>query len=456
MSVADERYLELGNQGFTGSMQDRWNAKLTSYGLTGSFSDKLKQYLLELGLEGSVADMFAQASDNDELLLILTALFADSIPSAYTFTRTGDQFGINSSGTLVNSTTDVSAHISGEGVLLEGARTNLQVQSEDFTAWTAAGGTVTSNNTLAPDGSLADTFVQDTANSQHNVNISTTVSAGTHADSVFLKNNGCDFVSVFPQGVANGSVIFDLRDGSIDSNTSLTNFGIQAIGNGWFRCHATDANASGGGWISAIYCASSGFAAPSFLGNGVSGFHMWGSELEAAAFPSSYIPTAGSTTTRSATSMTRAWPFQANRISGQIKPTVNFDEADAKGSDVLLFEASDGTANNYLRITFDQTNDQIHLTKKVSGGAEVVASTIATNLNYTDGDQLNIRFRANATDGISLEVNSETRVDVATGDGTTDWTILMDQIELHPAFVAVETLRVWNESKSDTFLGDLT
>jgi hypothetical protein len=183
---------------------------------------------------------------------------------------------------------------------------------------------------------------------------------------------------------------------------------------------------------------------------------VWGGQLEDSSFATSYSKTEGSTATRSATSQTRAWPFPSNGISGQIKPTVQFDEADDKGSDVLLFEASDGTADNYLRITFDQTNDQIHLTKKVSGGTEVVASTIATNLNYTDGDQLNIRFRANDSDGISLEVNSETRVDVGTGDAKTEWSTLMDKIELHPAFVAVESLNIWNEAKSDEFLTALT
>lgn len=43
----------------------------------------------------------------------------------FTFTRAGDQFGIDSGGNLVKSTTDNAAFIFDEGILLEGARTNI-------------------------------------------------------------------------------------------------------------------------------------------------------------------------------------------------------------------------------------------------------------------------------------------------------------------------------------------
>lgn len=364
----------------------------------------------------------------------------------FTFTRAGDQYGIDSSGDLVLSTTDVSAHVFGEGILLEAARTNLLERSEDLNdaVWTKRGTlVVTTNDATAPDGTVTADKIEGLNTGTNDIFqlMSTFSSDVSYAPSIYVKRISTtgEFNFQNPADNLKGRWLVDMSllpdawvrlDPSLAAVTEATSF--------------SSAGTSGGVHIQGA-------------AGGSLSMHVWSAQAENnVTFPSSRIKTLGATATRSATSMTRAWDFPANGITGQIKPTVNFDEADDKGSDVLLFEASDGTADNYLRITFDQTNDQIHLTKKVSGGAEVVASTIATNLNYTDGDQLNIRFRANDSDGISLEVEGETRVDVGTGDGATDWATLMDQIELHPAFVAVESLHIWNESKSDAFLEALT
>jgi len=375
----------------------------------------------------------------------------------FTFTRAGDQFGINSSGVLVKSTANVAAFIDGEGVLLEGARTNLLLRSEelDNAAWSEVNGAiVTPNAETAPDGTMTADTIDNTAATnaivRQSINKADTGEVITKV--VFVKKGSSNvyrlrWVSATGGTAQDIQALFDFTTKAFTANAheSAT---IKELGNGWFKLSCTNTRNNTGNTQLRFD------VAPHSANQGT--VHAWGLGIAAASFPSSYTPTTSAADTRSATSMTRDWPFPANGITAQIKPTVNFDEADDKGSDVILLEFSDGTADNYLRVTFDQTNDQIHLTKKVSGGAEVVASTIATNLNYTDGDQLNIRFRANDTDGISLEVDGETRVDVATGDAKTDWSTLMDQIELHPAFVAVESHLVWNESKSNSFINALT
>lgn len=90
----------------------------------------------------------------------------------------------------------------------------------------------------------------------------------------------------------------------------------------------------------------------SYTGDGTSGILLWGAQLEAGAFPTSYIPTTSATATRAAdlASMTGAnfssW-FNASEgtilsealISGYTVPAANFP---------LIASLNDGTGNNYI------------------------------------------------------------------------------------------------------------
>jgi hypothetical protein len=193
----------------------------------------------------------------------------------------------------------------------------------------------------------------------------------------------------------------------------------------------------------------------SFTGDGVSGVFFSAAQFEAGSFPSSYIPTLGATASRATTDMRRLWPFPANGISELIIDRPQFDATDDKGSDLQIINLSDGTENNYLRATFDQTNDQIHLKKRVSAGTEVVTSTPASALNYAKDDRLAIRFVADGN-GLDMWVNALAKVGIATGDAPTDWTTKLTTIELPPSFHTVESSRLWNRANPDSYMGSLT
>ena len=201
------------------------------------------------------------------------------------------------------------------GLLIEESRQNLVGSSEELdTGWglsnikTFGSGSVT-NATEAPDGRFtADLITEtlDTSNTQHTVTQSINVTSGSvYTVSIFAK---------LPIGstrqllilVANTnftitpSAIFDLSNGSVTSSNN-GNASVVPYANGWYRLILTTipATSSGlNGFIFRLYDGSSNSTV--YLGDGTSGIYLWGAQVEAGSFPTSYIPTQGSTRTRAA------------------------------------------------------------------------------------------------------------------------------------------------------------
>jgi hypothetical protein len=189
------------------------------------------------------------------------------------------------------------------GLLIEEQRTNLILRSEEFdnASWTKARATITANTVVAPDGTLTgDKLVANTDSNTHNLQQgATVVASSTNTVSVYMKageytwgsitvNNG----STFPSGY------YNLATGVVGSFVSGASGSIQSVGNGWYRCTMTFTMASGTTPTIFIVIAEDDND-QIFAGNGFSGLYIWGAQLEAGAFPTSYIPTVASQVTRS-------------------------------------------------------------------------------------------------------------------------------------------------------------
>jgi hypothetical protein len=192
------------------------------------------------------------------------------------------------------------------GLLVEEARTNLVTYSEDFSnaAWPKTNVSVTSDAAVSPDGAAnADFLIEGVSTSQHllrRINSPEFTPDQIYSYSVFAKRNGRDIQLLLFKTSTFASAKFNLTSGEVDS-VSAGSAEIKDFGNGWYKCSVTGtcpSGASGGSFVDVSLL--DGSFSTSYTGDGVSGAYIYGAQLEAGAFPTSYIPTDGATATRSA------------------------------------------------------------------------------------------------------------------------------------------------------------
>ena len=231
------------------------------------------------------------------------------------------------------------------GLLIEEQRTNLLLRSEEFdnAAWSKSAVTITSNTLVAPDNTLtADKLNATTANTFHFVQSSNvTTTAVVTTVSMYVKSGGYDYVYIdFITGAFSPAVYFNLNTGAVVSTVgSPISPEIKSVGNGWYRCSFSFLAVAGASYIRAFI--SDTGSRVSFLGDGYSGIFIWGAQLEAGAFPTSYIPTVASQVTRSAdsASMTGAnfssW-YNVSQGSFYVNETIQWNATDAIPRAIML------------------------------------------------------------------------------------------------------------------------
>jgi len=237
--------------------------------------------------------------------------------SLITFTRASSGTFTGSDGLIATASTDVPRFdhnpTTGEslGLLVEEARTNLLLRSEEFdnASWDLAAGTGSANATTAPSGSLtADKLIAATTpGTTGQLFQSVTITSGaTVTGSLFVKDGGFDRLEIVLLSNNNttpyGRATFNPIAGTITTAASTANGGtnasasVVAYGNGWYRLILTVTYPA----VTAAGMRILSFNSDSAVGDGVKGVFLWGAQLEAGAFPTSVIPTTTATVTRSA------------------------------------------------------------------------------------------------------------------------------------------------------------
>ena len=253
------------------------------------------------------------------------------------------------------------------GLLIEEQRQNLCIHSENLSAanWGKSNVAVTSDTSVAPDGlSTADVVAETAVSGFHTVSTpSMTPTSGTaYALSVFLKkgpgSTAPDWIILgtsnqFPTFVVAFNVLTG-QFGNVLGGASATYKAVQ-YANGWWRVSIV-ITASGSSATSplTIYFSNNTntVSAPSYLGNTTSNVLIWGAQVEAGAFASSYIPTTTTSLVRSADvcSITgAAFTGFYNQTEGTM--VLKMDKAypvPASISQLNYLTIGDGTVNNYI------------------------------------------------------------------------------------------------------------
>jgi hypothetical protein len=274
--------------------------------------------------------------------------------------------------------------ITGEslGLEIEEQRTNLVTYSEQFdnAAWVKSSCSIAANQVVAPDGTMtADKLIMGAGIDPAVANASglratVALTSGTYTYSIYAKAGEFSSLRV-REGVSSGQFLnVDLLTGSITGGGSqYVNAAAVNVGNGWWRVSWT----SPAGMTTAEKYA---FRVTQ-TGDGYSGIYIWGAQLEAGAFPTSYIPTVASQVTRSAdaASMTgtnfSSW-YRAD------EGTIYTDIITGSPSSISrVYHMDDGTANNRFRlVTLSNTVLQSNATVNGSNVA-VLENTVASAVN---------------------------------------------------------------------------
>jgi hypothetical protein len=193
-------------------------------------------------------------------------------------------------------------------LLLEPQRTNLVTYSEQFNnaAWTKEQVTITANATTSPDGTInADKIIANaTAGDKYVVQIFTVAIGNAFTTSAYFKSSEYTYAFIrFGGLVSNPYVIYNLATQSVVTTSGLTSSSITSVGNGWYRITATVTSTTITLAPVLMVIPSTGYTLgadniPEFTGDGTSGGFIWGAQIEAGAYATSYIPTLAASVTR--------------------------------------------------------------------------------------------------------------------------------------------------------------
>lgn len=304
-------------------------------------------------------------------------------------------------GGVVKTADEHQARFEDEGLLLEESRANLLTYSEQFdnAEWVTTGvDAPTVNSTTAPNGELtADTLTCNATNSFIYDQINGLSTNTYYAFSVFVKKGTADYCYLSARGhqFAYFLAVFDLSTGICtqqDTKNSThyplsTNYALESIplSNGWFRLSIATKTPTYSDVRFKIGFASQGTG--NVLGNdGISGatpgetMFVWGAQVEQGSFPTSYIPTSGSTVIRAAD----VCKIEGDNFSSwynQSEGTLTINATDVKEGKYVSSLTSGTTGSPDTLALYRKDDDEW----RVYHTAQVTFSATGSDANFASG-----------------------------------------------------------------------
>lgn len=278
---------------------------------------------------------------------------------------------------------DYSGGASCPSLLLEPSRTNGLPQSEYFNAWTALNDlAITANSITSPEGLLngslmAASGVGATARSVRQGSQSTSTDIKTM--SVYAKANASNYIQLYHSGEVQAYANFDLSSGAVGTSGTNATADIEPMGNDWYRCIVTFD--SGANFGSSVYIGFATSASASYGGGSVadtSSVYIFGAQYEIGSYPTSYIPTYGTSASRAGDSCVKTG---ISSLIGQTEGTLFVEyNSNITEDDSFFLVADDGTGNNRIVLYSNIPNN---LALVISNGGSL--QTIIPNIPLASG-----------------------------------------------------------------------
>ena len=333
-------------------------------------------------------------------------------------------------------------------LLLEPQRTNIITQSEYFDSYTQFGSDITQNSLTSPEGvTNASTFIGDGSQTQIFLSTVITLASGGNATvSVFAKTGTNNFLEIGFDGFSTSTLsvgVFNLTSGTATG----TGTSMESYGNGWYRCILTQDIDSGdlAGAISMRVRPESSLFWPSASDANGKSVYLYGAQVEAGSYATSYIPTFGATVTRVVDACSKTG------ISGLISQTegtlfVEF-KTDNRTTDARRFSISDNTTNNRINIYASGNN--------ISGFIGGTSTTFSTPLALGQFTKVAFKYKSGSNAFYVNGTQIGTSADTFTLSGMNRFGFdLVSNVNLF--FGDIKKVLYFPTTLSDTQLAELT
>ena len=339
-------------------------------------------------------------------------------------------------------------------LLLEPQSTNLITYSEDFTEYlisTTNLDTPTIVSVTNPTGvnSAGLLNINNGVSASKFIYLAISTSSSIHTQSIFVKYVDRQWIQLLSGGTSHYAN-FDIQNGVV-GNTSGCSSTIEDYGNGWYRCTATLDSAATPINL-AIAVIDDNTAIRLSASTGIGSYNLWGSQVEALSYATSYIPTNGSTVTRDAETCTNAGNSTLiNSTEGVLYAEIAALADDGTSRTISL---SSGSTSNRVFIQFRSTSGQVNSGIVVSNSAQAVISHTITQTQYI---KMAFKYKADDfalwvngvevgtdTSGTTFTANTLTELNFDSGSGAEDF------------YGKCKALTVFNTALTDAELTELT
>lgn len=434
-----------GALGYSGTLYDMEYAYLSDLGYAGSWGDRWRQYLSGYG--GGLQQKFREYGKAARGLTLYAPLHNPSNPlylakgtSALSFTRATTATYVHPTTGLITSAASGGIRIESSGALIEGARTNSVLYSNDISneVWVARGtAAVSPDNTASPDGNVTadrlDGLKETGAAGDIYQLISGFTPAASYEPSFYMSrvSTSGSYMIANGTGATNGTWLVDLS----------------VLGAGWekiTRYHPAvtvsyEWVADGGGNIYPIH---------SQWGSDVPiAVHIYNVQLESGPISTSPIPTEGTAVTRNADVLKVASLGHVDNVSSTVALEWSplFASTMTTGAAYYMFDA--GAVEAY----YNATDQKVYLTD----GTNTVASAALT---FSANVAQKLAFRWGPS-GLAIYRNGASAASGATyTSGATNEYLFIgtDTSSAGAAYSNIKTLKAWNRELSASEMGAIT